>query len=74
MKFSRWFESIWKEGKHESKTRAVYRLCIETDVSLPTVERALRGDPIRAPQAEALAEASRGAVDAASLVFPEVGK
>ena len=73
MKFKDWFYGIWRESPNESKTRAVYRLCIETDVSLPTVERALRGDPIRAPQAEALAEITDGAVYAGSLVFPEVG-
>lgn len=46
---------------------AVSELVRESGLSRPTVQKALRGEPITAPAAKALSKATGGEVDAAAL-------
>lgn len=69
--FAEWYETHWrKEG--ETKTRALYRFCVEHEVSHRALGQALRGEPVKQHRAaEALAAATGGAVPASVIAYPK---
>lgn len=70
-RFADWYEKKWR-AEGETKTRALYRFCLEHGVSHRALNTALKGDPVRnCKAAEALAAATGGVITAAELSYPE---
>ena len=66
--FEQWFAKEWKRAD-ESRTRALARLEARTGLAAMTLRRAIKGQPLRAATARALARVTSGRVSDATLAL-----
>lgn len=69
MTFPEWFKQHWR-AEGESRSRAIYRMCVASGCGHVSVLRALAGEQVSLRVAERLAAPSQGVVDVQGLVFP----
>ncbi len=68
--FHNWFHQHWRQ-EGESVHRALTRLCLHADLSLPTLKQALNGRAVAAKTAQTLSTATDGKVLPGPLAWPE---